>query len=129
MEERDYYDILGVEPGAGEHLVQRLGDVDLGDVHRARDPGQPVELAIGRQLERADRHAELLNEGRHDASFLPEQGSQQQRVGVEQIALAMQNINQATVQSLSSTRQAEKSAQSLNELARTMLDTVAQYRL
>jgi methyl-accepting chemotaxis protein len=41
----------------------------------------------------------------------------------------MQNINQATVQSLASTRQAEKSAQGLNDLARRMADTVSQYRL
>ncbi len=56
-------------------------------------------------------------------------GGQQQQTGIEQIALAMQNINQATVQSLASTRQAEKSAQNLNELARRMTETVAQYKL
>jgi len=39
-------------------------------------------------------------------------GGRQQVSGIEQIALAMRNINQATVQSLTSTRQAEKSAQS-----------------
>jgi len=53
----------------------------------------------------------------------------QQVSGIEQIALAMRNINQATVQSLASTRQAEKSAQSSNELARSLSQTVAQYRL
>jgi methyl-accepting chemotaxis protein len=41
----------------------------------------------------------------------------------------MSNINQATVQSLASTRQAEKSAQNLNELARNLTQTVAQYKL
>ncbi len=56
-------------------------------------------------------------------------GNQQQLTGIEQIALAMQNINQVTVQSLASTRQAEKSAQNLNDLARDMSTTVAQYRL
>jgi methyl-accepting chemotaxis protein len=56
-------------------------------------------------------------------------GGRQQATGIEQIALAMRNINQATVQSLSSTRQAEKSAQSLNELARSLSQTVAQYQL
>jgi len=55
-------------------------------------------------------------------------GGHQQQTGVEQIALAMQNINQATVQSLASTRQAEKSAQALNDLARKMYETVAKYR-
>jgi len=56
-------------------------------------------------------------------------GGRQQVSGIEQIALAMRNINQATMQSLSSTRQAEKSAQSLNELARSLAQTVAQYQL
>ena len=56
-------------------------------------------------------------------------GGRQQATGIEQIALAMQNINQATGQSLASTRQAEKSAQSLNELARSLSQTVAQYQL
>ena len=56
-------------------------------------------------------------------------GGQQQTSGIEQIALAMQNINQATMQSLASTRQSEKAVQDLNELARSLTDTVAQYRL
>jgi methyl-accepting chemotaxis protein len=56
-------------------------------------------------------------------------GGRQQVSGIEQIALAMRNINQATVQSLASTRQAEKSAQNLNQLAHSLTETVAQYRL
>ena len=53
----------------------------------------------------------------------------QQASGVEQIALAMQDINQATVQNLASTRQAEKAAQDLNELACTLTEVVEQYTL
>ncbi len=56
-------------------------------------------------------------------------GGQQQATGVEQIALAMQNINQATTQSLASVRQAEKAAQSLNDLAHSLAETVEQYQL
>jgi methyl-accepting chemotaxis protein len=56
-------------------------------------------------------------------------GGRQQASGIEQIALAMQNINQATVQSLASTRQAEKAAQDLNEVARSLTETVEQYQL
>ncbi len=55
--------------------------------------------------------------------------SQQQTTGMEQIALAMQNINQATLQSLSSTRQAEKAAQNLTALAQQMERLLAKYRL
>ena len=56
-------------------------------------------------------------------------GGRQQTSGIEQIAQAMGNINQATVQSLSSTRQAEKTAQDLNDLARHLTETVEQYQL
>jgi len=56
-------------------------------------------------------------------------GGRQQATGVEQIALAMQNINQATAQSIASTRQAEKAAQDLNNLASSLAEIVEQYRL
>ena len=56
-------------------------------------------------------------------------GGQQQSSGIEQIALAMQNINQAMVQSMASTRQTEKAAQDLNELATRLHEMVKQYQL
>ncbi|MDY7079370.1 MAG: chemotaxis protein, partial [Chloroflexota bacterium] len=55
-------------------------------------------------------------------------GGRQQASGVEQIALAMQNINQATGQSLNSTHQAEKAAQELNDLASNLIEVVQQYQ-
>lgn len=55
-------------------------------------------------------------------------GGQQQATGIEQIALAMRNINQTTLQSLASTRQAEKAAQNLNALARELMTLVESYR-
>jgi len=55
--------------------------------------------------------------------------AQQQTTGIEQIALAMDNINQATIQSLTSTRQAEKAAQDLSNLAQQMEGLVARYKL
>jgi PAS domain S-box-containing protein len=72
--------------------------------------------------------AQVIDESAQSAAQVVA-GSQQQASGVEQIALAMQNINQATVQSLASTRQAEKAAQDLNDLARSLTQTVQQYRL
>ena len=56
-------------------------------------------------------------------------GGRQQTSGIEQIALAMGNINQATVQSLASTRQAEKAARDLNQLALSLMEMVEQYRV
>jgi methyl-accepting chemotaxis protein len=55
-------------------------------------------------------------------------GGQQQTSGIEQIGLAMGNINQATVQGLASTRQAEKAARDLNELAREFMEIVGRYQ-
>lgn len=56
-------------------------------------------------------------------------GGRQQATGIEQIALAMQNINQATTQNMAGTRQAEKAAQNLNELANNLLENVEQYKV
>ena len=53
----------------------------------------------------------------------------QQLTGVEQVSLALRNINQATMQNLASSRQAEKAAQNLYELAVLLNETVAQYQL
>jgi len=83
---------------------------------------------VGQAREAIEQLTSAINESAQIATQVVA-GGQQQQTGIEQIALAMQNINQATIQGLASTRQAEKSAQSLNELARKMADTVAQYRL
>jgi methyl-accepting chemotaxis protein len=42
--------------------------------------------------------------------------TQQQREGMDQMALAIQNINQASAQSAVSTKQIERAAQNLHEL-------------
>jgi len=55
--------------------------------------------------------------------------AKQQSAGMEQITLAMQNINQATIQSLASTRQTERSAQDLSSVARQMESLVSSYKL
>jgi methyl-accepting chemotaxis protein len=56
-------------------------------------------------------------------------GGRQQTSGVEQVAVAMQSINQATVQSLASTRETERAARELNDLARRLTETVERYQL
>jgi methyl-accepting chemotaxis protein len=43
--------------------------------------------------------------------------ARQQQAGVDQVAVAMQNIHQASTQNMASTRQVERAAQDLNELA------------
>lgn len=56
-------------------------------------------------------------------------GGQQQLSGIEQIVMAIQSINQTTVQNLASTRQTEKAAQNLNVLAHSLAETVERYQL
>lgn len=55
--------------------------------------------------------------------------AQQQTTGVDQIVLAMENINHATLQNIASTRQAEKAAQDLSGVARQLEKLVARYKL
>lgn len=54
--------------------------------------------------------------------------AQQQLVGMDQVALAMQNINQASTQNVAGTRQAEAAAQSLHGLGQKLKSLVEQYR-
>jgi methyl-accepting chemotaxis protein len=50
--------------------------------------------------------------------------SQQQMVGMDQVAQAMENIKQASVQNVSGTKQAEVAAQSLHELGQKLSDMI-----
>jgi methyl-accepting chemotaxis protein len=56
-------------------------------------------------------------------------GAHQQTVGMEQVGQAMGAIQQATTQTIASTRQAERAAQDLHILAQSLQQTVATYRL
>jgi methyl-accepting chemotaxis protein len=83
---------------------------------------------VGQMGEAIDQLARVIDESAQSAAQMSA-GGQQQTSGMEQIAVAMQNINQVTVQGMSATRQAEKSAQQLNELARGLADVVEQFQL
>jgi methyl-accepting chemotaxis protein len=56
-------------------------------------------------------------------------GSQQQLTGIDQVAMAMHSINQATIQNLASTRQTEKAAQNVTDLAQKLTDLVVHYKV
>ncbi len=90
--------------------------VDVG-VQSATQTGGVIEQLAG------------VIEGAAQASMQVVAGGRQQASGVEQVALAMQSINQSTVQGLDNTRQTEKAAQDLNDLARSLTEVVEQYRL
>jgi methyl-accepting chemotaxis protein len=71
--------------------------------------------------------ASVINESQQ-AAMQMSAGGQQQENGIEQVVLAMQSIKQITVQTLSSTRQTEHSAQELNTLARNLAEIVDQHQ-
>ncbi len=55
--------------------------------------------------------------------------SQQQMVGVDQVATAMENIHQASTQNVASTRQVEATAQTLHELGLKLKLMVGQFKV
>jgi methyl-accepting chemotaxis protein len=64
-----------------------------------------------------------------DASTQIAASSHQQMVGMEQVAQAMENIKEASTLSVTSTRQAEQSAQNLHELGQKLKGLVVQFKL
>ena len=55
--------------------------------------------------------------------------SQQQFVGMDQVALAMENIKVASTQAVASTRQAETAAQSLHNLGQQFKELVGKFKV
>ncbi|MDD5765409.1 MAG: methyl-accepting chemotaxis protein [Candidatus Marinimicrobia bacterium] len=55
--------------------------------------------------------------------------SQQQLVGMDQVVLAMENIKQASTESIASTKQVETSAQNLLRLSQKLMEMVEQFKL
>jgi len=55
--------------------------------------------------------------------------SHQQVVGMDQVGVAMNNINQAGAENAASMKQAEKAAKDLNDLGQKLKELIAQYRM
>jgi methyl-accepting chemotaxis protein len=72
----------------------------------------------------ADSIAESANASTQIAA-----SSHQQMVGMEQVAQAMENIKEASIMSVTSTQQAEQSAQNLHELGQKLKRLVEQFKL
>jgi methyl-accepting chemotaxis protein len=68
-------------------------------------------------------------EGGAQANVQIAAAAQQQTAGMEQIGQAMGSIQQATTQTLASTRQAERAAQDLHTLAKSLQQTITTYKL
>jgi methyl-accepting chemotaxis protein len=91
------------------------------------------DVGVGvQQMQKAGNTIQHLDASIADSATAAQQivaSAQQQSTGMEQIALAIQNINQATVQNLASTRQAERAAQDLSALAGQMQLLVERYKV
>jgi methyl-accepting chemotaxis protein len=90
--------------------------VEAGE-RQSADAGESIRLL-------ADSIAESANASTQIAA-----SSHQQMVGMEQVAQAMENIKEASSLSVTSTRQAEQSAQNLHELGQKLKGLVERFKL
>ncbi len=84
---------------------------------QALEAGESIRLLAGSISESANASSQITAT------------NQQQLVGMDQVALAMENISEASTLSVTSTRQSEISAQNLNELGQKLKRLVDQFKL
>ncbi|MGH8864712.1 MAG: methyl-accepting chemotaxis protein [Burkholderiales bacterium] len=111
-----------------------LGDIQKatsGAVMATEQGSKAVEAGV--KLSKEVRESiQILSENIDEAARSATQiaaSAQQQQAGMDQVALAMQSINQASTQNVASTRQAETAAQDLHGLGQKLKQLVAQYRV
>jgi methyl-accepting chemotaxis protein len=106
-----------------------LGDIQkaTGTAVLATEQGSKAVQAGVKQTAETGESIRLLADSIVEAAQAATQivaSSQQQMVGMDQVALAMENIKQASVQNVSGTRQAEVAAQGLHELGRRLSEMI-----
>lgn len=98
----------------------------------ATEQGSKAVEAGEKQAAAAGESIRLLTESISESANASVQitaTSQQQMIGMDQVALAMENISEASTLSVTSTKQAELSAQTLNELGQKLKRLVEQFKL
>jgi methyl-accepting chemotaxis protein len=98
----------------------------------ATEQGSKAVDAGVKQTAQAGEAVRTLAESIAEASQAATQiaaSSQQQLAGMDQVALAMENIKQASAQNVASTRQAEVAAQNMHQLGLKLKELVSQYRV
>ena len=111
----------------------------LGDIQKATsaavmatEQGSKAVEAGVKQSSEARESIRLLTDSIGEAAQAATQiaaSSQQQMVGMDQVALAMENIKQASVQNVAGTKQAETAAHSLHELGQKLKQLAEQYKV
>jgi methyl-accepting chemotaxis protein len=100
-------------------------------VMAAEQGGKAVEAGV-RQSETAGQAIRVLAEGLTESAQAATQiaaSSQQQLVGMDQVAVAMESIKQASAQNVAGMRQVEAAAQNLRDLGQKLKQVVEQYRV
>jgi methyl-accepting chemotaxis protein len=111
-----------------------LGDIQKGITTSVMLTEEAVKRAdSGRQQANvADQTIRKLTESVEESVRAFQQivgGSSQQQIGFEQVTHAFRNINVATQQTATSTKQSEKAAANLSSLAQELRSAVARYRI
>ena len=111
----------------------------LGDIQKAAsaavlatEQGSKAVEAGVRQSAEAGDSIRLLAESVAEAAQAATQiaaSSQQQMVGMDQVALAMENIKQASLQNVAGTKQAEAAAQNLHDLGQKLKLLAVKYKV
>jgi methyl-accepting chemotaxis protein len=111
----------------------------LGDIQRATTAAVMTTEQGGKEVEAGSKLSAALGDairgladnvdGAAQAATQIAASAQQQMVGMDQVALAMQNIQDATSQNLASTKQTESAAQNLHQVGLKLKQLVEQYRL
>lgn len=111
-----------------------LGDIQkaTGTAVLATEQGNKVVETGMRQTTETGESIRLLAQSINDAAHAATQiaaSSQQQMVGMDQVAFAMESIKQASIQNVAGTRQAEKAAQGLHELGQVLASMIGRKHL
>jgi methyl-accepting chemotaxis protein len=90
-----------------------------------------VEAGVKQSMEAGEAIRQLADSVQDSAQAAVQiaASSQQQMVGMDQVALAMGNIKQASMQNVAGTKQAEAAAQNLHELGQKLLKVLEQYKI
>lgn len=97
----------------------------------AEQSGKTVEAGYERARMTGDviqRLSERIGDGTDMATQIAS-ASQQQRVGMDQISQAMENIRQASQDNVSGTRQVDQAARSLSQLGMKLKARAARFKL
>jgi methyl-accepting chemotaxis protein len=98
----------------------------------ATEQGSRMVEAGSEQASRAGESIQILADTIAESAQAAIQvaaSSQQQQVGMDQLASAMESIKQASVQNVASTRQAEGAARSLHDLGQNLKRLVERYKV